>query len=273
MNGRVQDPVLGRFVSADPYITEPGFTQNYNRYSYVYNNPFRFRDPSGFGADDCGESGSSDSQYSDTYESSDEDGSDGYKNGSSESGRGAAACSPERPDPGQTPTPETSSTEGPMEEVTVTGERQSQPNPDRQPPSRDPVPDPNRGSDLPINQNGGGTAGGEVVDKYADDTKASQELGEYPIRARTKYEEAADNVVSKFENLRLAQEALARGDLDGAKSYMKMARRDEWLSLTKTGTKIDIEDIPLDLYLLQRPSPPSEVPNVPVDIPMPIGPN
>ena len=71
----------------------------------------------------------------------------------------------------------------------------------------------------------------------------------------------------------MAQEALARGDLDGAKSYMKMARRDEWLSLTKTGTKIDIEDIPLDLYLLQRPSPPSEVPNVPVDIPMPIGPN
>jgi RHS repeat-associated protein len=48
MNGRVQDPVLGRFASADPYITEPGFTQNFNRYSYVYNNPFSYIDPSGF---------------------------------------------------------------------------------------------------------------------------------------------------------------------------------------------------------------------------------
>jgi YD repeat-containing protein len=33
MNGRVQDPLLGRFLSADPYITEPGNTQSYNRYS------------------------------------------------------------------------------------------------------------------------------------------------------------------------------------------------------------------------------------------------
>jgi RHS repeat-associated protein len=48
MNGRVQDPLLGRFVSADPYITEPGNTQNYNRYSYVYNNPLTYLDPSGF---------------------------------------------------------------------------------------------------------------------------------------------------------------------------------------------------------------------------------
>ena len=48
MNGRVQDPILGRFLSADPYIPEPGLTQAYNRYSYVYNNPLRFTDPSGF---------------------------------------------------------------------------------------------------------------------------------------------------------------------------------------------------------------------------------
>jgi RHS repeat-associated protein len=50
MNGRVQDPVLGRFASADPFITEPGFTQNFNRYSYVYNNPLSHVDPSGFDA-------------------------------------------------------------------------------------------------------------------------------------------------------------------------------------------------------------------------------
>jgi RHS repeat-associated protein len=51
MNGRVQDPLLGRFISADPFITEPGNTQNYNRYSYVYNNPLTYLDPSGFDAD------------------------------------------------------------------------------------------------------------------------------------------------------------------------------------------------------------------------------
>ena len=48
MNGRVQDAVTGRFLSADPYVTEPGNTQNFNRYSYVYNNPLTFTDPSGF---------------------------------------------------------------------------------------------------------------------------------------------------------------------------------------------------------------------------------
>ena len=58
MNGRVQDPVLGRFVSADPFITEPGNTQNFNRYSYVYNNPLAFTDPSGFDA--CGSNGGAD---------------------------------------------------------------------------------------------------------------------------------------------------------------------------------------------------------------------
>jgi RHS repeat-associated protein len=61
MNGRVQDPLLGRFASADPFITEPGFTQNFNRYSYVYNNPLRFVDPSGFCGSDSGEQESKDS--------------------------------------------------------------------------------------------------------------------------------------------------------------------------------------------------------------------
>lgn len=48
MNGRVQDAITGRFLSADPFISEPGNTQNYNRYSYVYNNPVSLVDPSGF---------------------------------------------------------------------------------------------------------------------------------------------------------------------------------------------------------------------------------
>ena len=48
MNGRVYSPWLGKFMSADPFITDPENTQNYNRYSYVYNNPLTFIDPSGF---------------------------------------------------------------------------------------------------------------------------------------------------------------------------------------------------------------------------------
>jgi RHS repeat-associated protein len=55
MNGRVQDPVIGRFVSADPYVTRPDSTQGFNRYSYVRNNPLRLIDPSGFGDGDPGE--------------------------------------------------------------------------------------------------------------------------------------------------------------------------------------------------------------------------
>ena len=56
MNGRVYDPVLGRFVSADPYIQFPESTQGLNRYSYVRNNPLHATDPNGytelFGGDD-----------------------------------------------------------------------------------------------------------------------------------------------------------------------------------------------------------------------------
>jgi len=48
MNGRVYDPTLGRFISADPFIQAPYNSQSYNRYSYVFNNPVSFTDPSGF---------------------------------------------------------------------------------------------------------------------------------------------------------------------------------------------------------------------------------
>ncbi|GHV35124.1 hypothetical protein FACS1894178_4030 [Bacteroidia bacterium] len=47
MNGRMYDPVLARFLSPDPYVQMPDFTQNYNRYSYALNNPFKLTDPSG----------------------------------------------------------------------------------------------------------------------------------------------------------------------------------------------------------------------------------
>src|SRR5690606_11057020 len=60
MNGRVQDSITGRFLSPDPFITNPGYTQNYNRYSYVYNNPLTYSDPTGFAVKnkDCGREGS-----------------------------------------------------------------------------------------------------------------------------------------------------------------------------------------------------------------------
>ena len=51
MNGRVQDPLTGRFLSADPYVTSPMSTQGWNRYSYVVNSPATFTDPSGFDHD------------------------------------------------------------------------------------------------------------------------------------------------------------------------------------------------------------------------------
>lgn len=48
MNGRVQDAILGRFLSPDPHIPDPSSAQSYNRYSYVNNNPLTMVDPSGF---------------------------------------------------------------------------------------------------------------------------------------------------------------------------------------------------------------------------------
>ncbi len=47
MNGRIYDPVLGRFLQADIFIQDPTNTQSLNRYSYVLNNPLNATDPSG----------------------------------------------------------------------------------------------------------------------------------------------------------------------------------------------------------------------------------
>ena len=48
MNGRVYDPTVGRFLSADPYLQAPYNSQSYNRYTYVMNNPLNLVDPSGY---------------------------------------------------------------------------------------------------------------------------------------------------------------------------------------------------------------------------------
>lgn len=47
MNARLYDPVVGRFLSPDPYVQAPDWSQNFNRYSYALNNPLRFNDASG----------------------------------------------------------------------------------------------------------------------------------------------------------------------------------------------------------------------------------
>lgn len=48
MNGRIYDPLLMRFTTADPTMPNALDMQSYNRYAYVRNNPLRLLDPSGF---------------------------------------------------------------------------------------------------------------------------------------------------------------------------------------------------------------------------------
>ena len=47
MNGRLYDPLAHRFLQPDNYVTDPYNTQNFNRYGYVLNNPFKYTDPTG----------------------------------------------------------------------------------------------------------------------------------------------------------------------------------------------------------------------------------
>ncbi|NMR25099.1 hypothetical protein HH219_05985 [Pseudoalteromonas sp. NEC-BIFX-2020_015] len=50
MGGRIYDPELGRFMQADPIIQDVRDAQSINRYSYVFNNPLSYTDPTGY---DC----------------------------------------------------------------------------------------------------------------------------------------------------------------------------------------------------------------------------
>ena len=48
MNGRIYDPLVGRFMSADIIVQDPYNLQSFNRYSYVLNNPLTHTDPTGW---------------------------------------------------------------------------------------------------------------------------------------------------------------------------------------------------------------------------------
>jgi len=48
MNGRIYDPVVARFITADLIVQAPGNLQSYNRYSYALNNPLLYADPTGY---------------------------------------------------------------------------------------------------------------------------------------------------------------------------------------------------------------------------------
>jgi RHS repeat-associated protein len=47
MNARMYDPLNGRMLSPDNIVQDNASTQGYNRYSYCFNNPLKFTDPSG----------------------------------------------------------------------------------------------------------------------------------------------------------------------------------------------------------------------------------
>ena len=48
MNGRVYDPVMSSFLSADRYVQDPSSAQGFNRYAYCLYNPLRYVDPTGW---------------------------------------------------------------------------------------------------------------------------------------------------------------------------------------------------------------------------------
>lgn len=47
MNNRMYDPLLARMLAVDNFVQNPYNSQNYNRYSYVMNNPLAYTDPDG----------------------------------------------------------------------------------------------------------------------------------------------------------------------------------------------------------------------------------
>lgn len=47
MQQRYYDPMIGRFLSTDPVVSDVNAGANFNRYKYAANNPYTFKDPDG----------------------------------------------------------------------------------------------------------------------------------------------------------------------------------------------------------------------------------
>lgn len=47
MQQRYYDPLAGRFMSTDPVLTDANTSNNFNRYNYANNNPYKYVDPDG----------------------------------------------------------------------------------------------------------------------------------------------------------------------------------------------------------------------------------
>ncbi len=47
MNGRMYDPLVARMLSPDNFVQDATSTQGFNRFAYAYNNPLKYKDPSG----------------------------------------------------------------------------------------------------------------------------------------------------------------------------------------------------------------------------------
>lgn len=140
MNGRVQDAMTGRFLSADPTIPDPQDAQSYNRYSYALNNPLTFMDPTGFGStdqtNDQREQGDMSlwgfASFGQPHGSSYGPAHSGAASGNSSSGSGGGGSSPNiatdgqsSPAAAQSGSSQTAQSPGSMSVVPITGRRPS----------------------------------------------------------------------------------------------------------------------------------------------------
>lgn len=94
MGGRIYDPLLGRFMSVDPYIQSETSTQSQNAYSYVMNNPLSMIDPSGYHACSAKQAGEICRLGSTSYMNSDYLGSSGQQAPAPRNGQQATNSQP-----------------------------------------------------------------------------------------------------------------------------------------------------------------------------------
>ena len=78
MNGRTYDPVISRFTSPDILIQSPTNSQSFNRYIYVWNNPLKYNDPTGYETNDDGMGDSDYDNDGNGIDGFDGDGDGGY---------------------------------------------------------------------------------------------------------------------------------------------------------------------------------------------------